>query len=384
MKKLFFLCAIASLGLACSGPSVKINGCISGAPNAKITLTRIGAFDQRMLDTLRANEKGCFTYKVKQKGKTFEPFFLSVTVDSLQAATLLVEQPGTIGFESNKNSGKTMVEGSEGSLLLQEMNDLMIVSSHRFDSLLAVLKAHEGLADYQEIYKKINYELGNVYVKHKRASLKFIMSHTKSLATIPALYQKFPNGLSVYADKNDFVYFKAIYDSLQTVYPHSEYVLALKEEYDRRRNMVELETKMQNAAALNFPEIELPDVNAHPVKLSSLEGKVLLLHFWLSSDPQQRIANKDMEEVYNKYHAKGFEIYQIAGDIDKPAWARTVATQAIPWISVCDGLGTASPAVRTYNVTAVPASFLINQKGDIVAKNPTLKELDAQLAKLCK
>ena len=383
MKKILFICTVAILAFACSGPSPKISGSIAGASNAKITLTRIGAQTLSLIDTLRTNDKGYFSYKIKQKKKTFEPFFLSIMVDSTQLATLLVDKAGSITFESDMSTRKTNVEGSEGSVLLQELDAMMAKSAHQFDSLLLILQNYEGQPDYQDMYTKINYDLGDVYVKYRRASLRFIMSNVKSLASVSALYQRFPNGLSVYADKNDFTYFQVVHDSLSTVYPNSEYVIGLKEEYERRRNNLEMNARLEQAESLSFPEITLPDVNAKLVKLSSLAGKVFLLHFWLSSDPKQRIDNKDMEEIYHKYRAKGFEIYQVAVDVDKPAWARTVANQAIPWISVCDGFGTISTAVTYYNVTQIPSSFLFDKEGNIVAKGLSLEQLDARLAKLC-
>ena len=63
--------------------------------------------------------------------------------------------------------------------------------------------------------------------------------------------------------------------------------------------------------------------------------------------------------LYKDFHDRGFEIFSICVTPDKPEWASSVLAQKLPWINVNDGLGGASPAVVTYNVTAVPNSFLI-------------------------
>jgi hypothetical protein len=63
--------------------------------------------------------------------------------------------------------------------------------------------------------------------------------------------------------------------------------------------------------------------------------------------------------VYDEYHKKGLEIYQVALDPDKALWASVMKEQNLPWINVCDGLGTASRYAATYNISSVPTAFII-------------------------
>ena len=72
-------------------------------------------------------------------------------------------------------------------------------------------------------------------------------------------------------------------------------------------------------------------------------------------------------DLYATYHDRGLEIYQVSLDIDKPTWAATVRNQGLPWINVSDGLGVQSPAVAAYNVNHIPAMFVIDRNGDLVA-----------------
>ena len=66
-----------------------------------------------------------------------------------------------------------------------------------------------------------------------------------------------------------------------------------------------------------------------------------------------------LKKVYGSYRDRGLEIYQVAIAVDKPSWERVVSAQGLEWTNVCDGLGWNSPAVRMYNVTRLPAYFLI-------------------------
>ncbi len=381
MKKIFFILTITAICWSCSSPSTDISGCIS-APAAKISITQLGATTQVLLDTLRTDAKGCFRYTLKIKQN--EPVFLLLKTDSAQIATLLVNKGEKIQLEAGDKSGRYVVSGSEGSLLMQELNNNFNTSMLKFDSLYRVLKENEGAKNYEEIYKKINYELGDVYVKQKRASIKFIFQHPKSFASIAAIYQRYPTGLQVFASPGDAIYFTMLHDSLRTLYPKSDYTVALRDEIDRRDNAGAVQNMAGNIPEVGFPDLELPDINAKKIKLSSLQGKVVLLYFWLSNNTEQRMENNELRRLYDRYAAKGFDIYQIALDTDKPAWAKQVKTQNMPWINVCDGYGANSLAAQTYNVKKVPASYLIDKKGELVAVDLFGAALEKKIAELCK
>ncbi|MDR3181008.1 MAG: TlpA family protein disulfide reductase [Prevotellaceae bacterium] len=380
MRKIILFTFIPLLW-ACTHSSADISGCID-APNTRISILQLNATTQLLLDTLRTDASGCFKYTMKFKQD--EPAFVLIKTDSLQVATLLVEKGERVKLTANPKKQSYQVEGSESSLLLQELNATFQQSVFRFDSLNHALKKQEGDKNYETIYKQINLELGKVYVKQKRDALRFIYNHPASFASIAALYQKYPTGLPVFAAENDALYFKKLYDTLQPLYPQSEYIVVLREEYERRMNAMTMQTMMESVSEIDFPDLELPDANAKKIKLSALKGKVILVYFWTSTSTAQRMENNELRRWYDKYAAKGFEIYQVALDTDKPSWAKLVREQNNPWINVCDGFGTYSQAAKLYNVATLPSGFLIDKQGQIVAGQLSGKELEKKLATLIK
>ncbi len=66
-----------------------------------------------------------------------------------------------------------------------------------------------------------------------------------------------------------------------------------------------------------------------------------------------------VKPVYEEFKDKGFEIYAVSLDTDKTRWASTVRNQDLKWVNVCDGRGTASPVVTTYNVQSIPSLFFL-------------------------
>jgi peroxiredoxin len=147
---------------------------------------------------------------------------------------------------------------------------------------------------------------------------------------------------------------------------------------------LELEARLLNAQQISYPEIELPDLQANKRKLSEVDSKVILVYFWSASNAAQKMFNLDvLKPVYDEFHDRGFEIYQVALDVDKGMWARVVKEQNLPWINVCDTRSAASPYAAAYNLPSLPAAFVIADgelvDGKLVDKASFRKFLDKLL-----
>ena len=129
---------------------------------------------------------------------------------------------------------------------------------------------------------------------------------------------------------------------------------------------LELDARLSAAQEVGYPEVELPDIQGKKVKLSEVDAKVIMVYFWSATDANQKMFNLDvLKSLYDDYHKRGFEIYQVALDPDKVSWAQVVKQQNLPWINVCDSRGAASPYTALYNISSVPAVYVICN-GDLV------------------
>ncbi len=130
------------------------------------------------------------------------------------------------------------------------------------------------------------------------------------------------------------------------------------------------------------PEISLPDANDSIIRLSSLKGKVVLVDFWASWCGPCRRSNPNVVRLYEKYKGKGFEVFGVSIDSKKAAWLKAVKQDNIRYIQVNDNKGWDAASTLQYGVDAIPATFLLNKKGEVTAVDAEGKELEEKIKQL--
>ncbi len=347
--------ASAILMLAsCANNHATISGTLSGAPESEVIVKQLDINRYEILDTVTTGPTGTFSYKLELKKQ--RPEFIYLFHGDRQIAALLLQR-GEKAVVQADTLGNYSVEGSPESLKLQEVDRAYAEFTARMDGLSAGL---DGLKENSPEAKALQQEMTREYVAYYRDRMKYVMLNSHSLTIVPVLYQTFGNGMPVFSQETDAIFFGNVCDSLETVYPGSPYVKALRSEASRRFSNLEFNRKLEQAAEVNYVDIELPDVRGEKRRLSETDAKAVLIHFWSPSVALQKMFNLEvLQPLYESYHDKGLEIYQIAIETDKASWARIVRDQGLDWINVCDGLGDASPVLRSYFVSQTPASFIL-------------------------
>ena len=132
------------------------------------------------------------------------------------------------------------------------------------------------------------------------------------------------------------------------------------------------------------PEIALSDTTGATVPLSSLRGKYVLLDFWASWCGPCRSENPNVVRMYDKYKDKGFAIYSVSLDKDKESWVRAIRNDRLTWTHVSDLKYWQSEAAQKYGVQGIPATFLLDKDGKIIAKNLRGPALEQKLEEILK
>lgn len=143
-----------------------------------------------------------------------------------------------------------------------------------------------------------------------------------------------------------------------------------------------LELKEQAEIGGQFIDFEMVDKNGELQKLSDLKGKIIFLDFWASWCAPCRKENPNLVKTYEKFKAKGFEIFAVSLDENKENWIKAIEKDKLNWYHVNDLKGNGNKASLIYGVEGIPDSFLIDQNGIIVARDLRGKELDKKLTEL--
>jgi len=153
--------------------------------------------------------------------------------------------------------------------------------------------------------------------------------------------------------------------------------LSLTKEYNRR-----VERYKKLAIGKKAPNLKLSSFTNKEFPLSSLKGNYVLLDFWASWCTPCRVENPNYARLYKKYKKNGFEIYSISIDVNSKLWLQASKRDKIGWIDTSDLKGWESEAVLTYNVSAIPANFLLDKNGIIIAKNVRGLALEKKLEEI--
>lgn len=135
------------------------------------------------------------------------------------------------------------------------------------------------------------------------------------------------------------------------------------------------------------PDIKLPTPEGDSVSLYSLRGKVVLIDFWASWCGPCRKENPHVVEAYNEYKDKlfsvgeNFTVFGVSLDKSKDSWVKGIADDGLKWTNVSDLAHWNCAPAKEYKVRGIPANFLIDGDGVIIAKNLRGERLVQELEK---
>jgi peroxiredoxin len=118
------------------------------------------------------------------------------------------------------------------------------------------------------------------------------------------------------------------------------------------------------------------------ISLETFEGKYILLDFWASWCAPCRKEHPNLINTYQQFKDKNFEIISVSLDSENDNWKRAIEKDKLTWTQISDLKGQQNEIAVLYGVQSVPANFLIDPKGIIIAKNLSSEELYKELETL--
>ncbi len=380
MKKLLFaITAMAIILSSCSKEPVAnttIEGRFVASGADSVYLERISdKFDMaEPMGAVAIKEDGSFGFDLTIAEEESPRFYRLTFGESSRPVTLVVAPGDEIKLESAGDIFLNYsVEGSQESALIANF-------SHEYFTAVDELA---NIAENQLVASGSNQKLERRAYDLAReamlAQMRFVGSNQESLAAIYALRHHVAEQYIPQLDGQgiSIVHYRSVLEGIKSKYPTSPYIAVLE------RNIAESEAfarVLGDVKEVSYPDLELTDIYGKKHTLSAYDGKVVLLYFWSALNPKSNNINADLKALYEEYHDKGFEIYQVSVDSDKESWIAAISQQNMPWPS----LYTAGDmrVVDLYNVEKIPTTYIIDRNGDIKAVEENIADIKREVKQL--
>ena len=374
--------AVLSLG-SCTEKKFNINGTITQAKDSVLYLENMSLNGPKAVDSVKLDENGNFEFK--QKAPDAPEFYrlrianqmVNLAIDSTESITVKAAYPTM--------SANYEVSGSEECTKIRDLAYMQLALQRQVTAIansptLGVQAVEDSVTKVLEVYKnkvKLNY----IFKEPMKAYSYYALFQTIVLGNANILI------FNPRSSKDDVKVFAAVATSWDTYFPKAERGLNLHNiAIEGMKNVRIAENNARQTISADkvkvagVIDIALTDNHGRVRKLTDLKGKVVLLDFqaFAAEGSLKRIMM--MREIYNKYHDRGFEIYQVSFDPEEHFWK--TKTAALPWVSVWDENGTRSAVLAQYNVQTLPTFFLIDRNNTLQKRDAQIKDLDAEIQAL--
>jgi len=350
-----------------------ITGTIKGVDGKKVYLEvqddMTGAF--KTLDTVVV-EGGKFTIK----GSAKESDINLIQIESVEGKIPFILENGDIEMDINKDSlSLVKVTGTYNNDELTAYRELGSAIQKKMMKFQKDNMAKMNLAQQKKDTATIN-ALSKEYFKFQKdfaaQSEEYVKKHPKSfisLLLIESFFQQMVEPAKI------TTYFNGLDKELKA----NKHGKKIKSQLDLINKPAAPAGVAVGAMA---PDFSAPDPNGKMVSLKQCMGKVTLIDFWASWCNPCRAENPNNVAMYNEFHAKGLNIIGVSLDKDAAKWKEAIAKDKLTWPQISNLKYWDEPIRVTYGVESIPATFLLDANGTVVAKDLTGAALKAKVAEL--
>ncbi|MDN5199772.1 TlpA disulfide reductase family protein [Fulvivirgaceae bacterium BMA10] len=367
MKNINFLLLFSFMALACNQAGqqeldgIKISGKVNNPQEGLIVLEMLKDNAMVTLDTIELNEDQTFLATVE----VASPNFYRLNFYNQQIVPFILNNEDVeIVVDGNVRNGFAEVKGSTDTDYFNQINDIM--------------------QDFQVATQKLNARFGEAQRANDQAlAVQLREEYTASEQANKEKIKEAINGMgnsivaiiaTNYLDKDaDFAFMDQLAQKFEKELPNSQFTKELSSKVNSLRKL---------AIGQVAPDITLENPQGEMVSLSSLRGKYVMIDFWAAWCRPCRMENPNVVKMYKKYNAKGFEVFGVSLDRKKEDWVKAIDQDGLNWTHVSDLKYFNSEAAKLYDIQAIPATYLIDKEGKIIAKNLRGKALEDKLAEI--
>jgi peroxiredoxin len=312
----------------------------------------------------------------KFTGKIDNPAIRVLSVNSITGSVPFVLEPGRLSIEITKDDiTMSKVNGSKNN------DDYNLFKSNYVQKVNAIAEHKKDVAEARK--NNDSQLLIELKEKNKRLvtarnyyAFDFIAEHPKSDVSLLILESQ------IIGANQNIEKFKSSMEVLKDVINRNDASKFIGRKIETFIGIKEAKANLEIGKIA--PDFAAPKPNGEMLALNDIKGKATIIDFWASWCKPCRRENPNVVKVYEKYHDKGLEIISVSLDRNgqKERWLKAIDDDKMNWHHVSNLKYWNEPVARLYNVSGIPATFILDEDGKIVAKKLRGDALEAQIAQM--
>ena len=371
-----FVVGITVLMSGCGKEMFHVEGAIGNAKDSILYFEHNGLTGFTTVDSVKLDAKGAFSFA---SDKVNNPEFYRLRIAG-QIINIAIDSTETVKVDAKYPQMATDYSVN-GSYENEKIKQLALKQINLQAQCQALYSEQPQAADslVQQLIQAYKYDVSHNYIfKEPMKAYSYFALFQYIVVNNEARLIFNPT-----VDPEDNKVFGAVATSWDTYFPNSErgqnlHNITIKGMRDNRiaaANKQNIQIEAEETGVIDLP---LRDNKGNMHHLTDLRGKVVLLDFHAFSLPDSPEYIMQMRELYDKYHAKGLEIYMVSLDENEHFWKESVAT--LPWINVYDNTGISE--AYTSAATATPIIYLIDRSNTVVRNPAQIKNLPKEIEAL--
>ena len=373
MKKLFVI-ALAAFAVACQDNNKESNeptfkGSISNVEDSTaIYLSQLGNTGQpQAIDTVMVKDG---KFEIDLPKVDFETLNI-ITLEGGRGNVIFINENEPITATVYKDSLRSSkVEGGKSNELFNDYVSEIKSLRAEMQKMVEQYQANNpNLRQNPALMQEIQQKQKELQENNTGKFQKMISENPQSLVSALILSDMM-NGKSLSTNE-----FKELFENLDEEVKNSEIGKQLNET---------IQKATATAVGSKAPEFSAPTPEGEQLALKDALGKITIVDFWASWCKPCRIENPNVVKLYNEYHDKGLNIIGVSLDKNgqKDKWLKAIEDDGLTWQHVSNLQYWQGPVAQLYNVRSIPATFILDENGVIIAKDLRGEALRAKVSEM--